>query len=457
MNDNQKKEIATTAILYLKNRMMINQKLISMGDNQMAFESFMNIYNKYMKVIDYAEEHPDEMEDDDENQISFVEKTFQLKSDFVRLNADSIVMSEEQIDELMLYIKESIEMFGLNSTDFYNENDFVRKVLSQFVEKLSETKDKAIEDKIKRANNFLTFAYADENVGFCQTLEGHISYDNGYFFISTHNSKLVCKINKEGINEVTTNELEDEDLLISDNMYTGSLTNDENMNCIFLEKIINGQRKMKAISYDQEVYDIAGEKNRADNIIPFKRAVIYDKMNDFFKKNNLSFLISNIYTKESLRETLTAFNKYISMLPEERDEIETVVETATSWWVDNFSNSLNPFDSEIEDEVTASLRNFYRETLGTFNINRQNRIPKFKEVLGNRIRLLLLSRYSFYLSTDYSPNGELALAMKEAKLKGTFPIKTRMDISPDKIEVRKGYSSPFEVIYSKGLDNKFKK
>jgi hypothetical protein len=130
MNDNQKKEIATTAILYLKNRMMINQKLISMGDNQMAFESFMNIYNKYMKVIDYAEEHPDEMEDDDENQISFVEKTFQLKSDFVRLNADSIVMSEEQIDELMLYIKESIEMFGLNSTDFYNENDFVRKVLS---------------------------------------------------------------------------------------------------------------------------------------------------------------------------------------------------------------------------------------------------------------------------------------------------------------------------------------
>ena len=180
-------------------------------------------------------------------------------------------------------------------------------------------------------------------------------------------------------------------------------------------------------------------------------------MNDFFKKNNLSFLISNIYTKESLRETLTAFNKYISMLPEERDEIETVVETATSWWVDNFSNSLNPFDSEIEDEVTASLRNFYRETLGTFNINRQNRIPKFKEVLGNRIRLLLLSRYSFYLSTDYSPNGELALAMKEAKLKGTFPIKTLMDISPDKIEVRKGYSSPFEVIYSKGLDNQFKK
>ena len=38
MNDNQKKEIATTAILYLKNRMMINQKLISMGDNQMAYE-----------------------------------------------------------------------------------------------------------------------------------------------------------------------------------------------------------------------------------------------------------------------------------------------------------------------------------------------------------------------------------------------------------------------------------
>lgn len=142
MNEKQKKEIAKTAILYLKNRMMINQKLISMGENQIDFETFMTLYNKYLKIMDYAEEHPNEMVDSDEEQTSFIEKVGELKRDLVRLNADSIVMTEEQIDEFMLYIKESIEKYGLSSTNFYNENDFVRKVLSQLVEKMVKQKTK---------------------------------------------------------------------------------------------------------------------------------------------------------------------------------------------------------------------------------------------------------------------------------------------------------------------------
>lgn len=461
MNENQKKEIAKTAILYLKNRMMINQKLISMSENQIDFETFMTLYNKYLKIMDYAEEHPNEMVDSDENQISFAEKIGELERDFVRLMADSIVMTEEQIDELMLYIKESIEKYGLNSTDFYNENDFMRKALNQLVEKMNETKDEATNEKIERVKKFLTFTRVNENVGFCQTIEGHISYCNGEFFISTHNLKPFCKINKKGINETTSNELDNEDLLIADKMYVGSLTSDENMLCIFLEKVINGQRKMKAISYNQEIYDISGEKNQTDNIITFERAIIYDKMNDFFKKNNCSFLTSNIYTKESFRETITAYSKFSAMLPVERNEIETIVETATSWWVDNLSlDSLPSFGSGIEGAIMMPLRKKIGEILDIYRIipkERKNEIEKFKEVLGNRIRIILLSRYSCYLYVDYRPEGELEFAIKESKLKGTFPCKTRMKISRDKIEVQKGYSSPYEVIYSKSIDTTFRK
>ena len=464
MSENQKKEIAKAGILYLKNRMMINQKLISMGENQINFETFMTLYNQYLNIIEYAEGNPNEMVDSNEDQISFVEKIEDLKSDFVRLNADSIVMTEEQIDELMLYIKESIEKYGLNSTYFYNENDFVGNVLSQLVEKMSETKDEATDEKIKRVKNFLTFTRINENVGFCQTIEGHISFSDGKFFISTHNSKPVCKINKEGINESATNELDDEDLLIADKMYVGSLNHHENLFCIFLEKIINGQRKMKAISYNQEIYNISGEKNQTDNIVTFERAIIYDKMNDFFKKNNCSFLTANIYTKDSFCETLTAFNKFSDMLPEERDEIEIIVETATSWWIDNLSlNSLTSFGGGIEDERMENLREVAKEMGEFFDIYRaipkekKKEFQKFKEVLGNRIRILLLARYSCYLKVDYCPEGELALAIKEAKLNGTFPMKTYMNISRDEIKVQKGYSSPYEVIYSKGMNTKFRK
>lgn len=70
---------------------MINQKLISMGENQIDFETFMTLYNKYLKIMDYAEEHPNEMVGSEENHISFARKIGQLKREFVRLNADSIV------------------------------------------------------------------------------------------------------------------------------------------------------------------------------------------------------------------------------------------------------------------------------------------------------------------------------------------------------------------------------
>lgn len=256
MEENQRTEIAKFSILYLKNRMMINQKLISMGENKIDFENFMTQYNKYLRIIEYAEEHPSEIIDSD-NDISFFEKVNQLKNNFVQHNVDFIVMTESEIDELMSYIKESIEKYGLNSTDYYNETFFIRGILKQLADKIKETESEESKEKIERLETFRSFVQASENVGFCKTIEGRISYNNK-FYISTHNLKPVCRINEEGINEIDSNELENEDLLIADNMYIGNLTNDENMVCIFLEKIINGQRKMKAISYNQEIYDIYG-------------------------------------------------------------------------------------------------------------------------------------------------------------------------------------------------------
>ena len=455
MNENQKKEIAKATISYLKNRMMINQKLISMSDNQIDFEAFMTPYNKYLKIIDYVEEHSDEMEDSDENQISFAEKIVQLKEDFVRDNVDSIVMTEEEIDELMLYIKESIEKYGLNSTYFYNENDFMRKVLSQLVEKMSETKDETTDEKIKRVKNFLTFTQIDENVGFCQTIEGHIFYDNdGKFCISTHNLKRVCEINKEGINEITSNELDDEDFLIADKIYVGYLTDNENALYIFLEKTVNGQRKMKEISETQEIYDILGEKNKNEKITPIKRVVLYDKINDFFKKLEVPFFAfnsNNIYMKNSFWETIEAFNKYRHMSLDERNEIENIVEISTSWWIDSLSS--HSFDSGMEG-VDENL-NLLEEMLpNNITISKEKEMQKFKDVLGNRIRILLLSRPTFVLRVDYRPEDELACAVKESKLRGIFPVKTWMDISRDKIKVKKGFSSPPEVIYLKDMNKR---
>lgn len=450
MNENQKKEIAKFSVLYLKNRMMIKQKLISSDEGQIKFESFMAIYNKYLKIIDYVEEHPSEIIDSNDEQISFGEKVNRIKNNFVRTNAAFIVMTEEEIDEMMNYIKESIELYGLQSKDFYNETFFVREVLSQFVNKMAED-----DKKKERVETFLVFSRVSEHVGFCEALEGKISYDNNKFYISNYNFTPVCRINLDGINEVNDNELENEDILIADNLYIGNLTNVENMNFIFLEKIVKGQRKMKAISYDQKIYDIYGEKNQIDKVTTIGRAFLYDKINKYFENMGFPCFNFKMYTKDSLYQTLNAFNKFNNMSLDERNELEQVIEIAISWWIDNFSFS--SFESGIEGQIGENLNLLAPLFANNKFTLKEKQIKKFKEILGSMIRVSLLSKSICGLYVDYRPEGELAIAIKESQLNASFPIKTNMTITKDKIEVRKGYSAPVEIIYSKTMDTSIKK
>lgn len=405
-------------------------------------------YKKYLKIINYIDEHTEEIID--ENQSSVVEKIVSLEEKFVRCNVDFIVMTECQIDELMSYIKESIEKYGVVSTNYYNETFYIRSVLERFVSKIKEDNSKESSAKLEKVETFLAFVRASENVGFCELLEGHISYTDNKFYISTHNSKLVCKINEDGINEVTSNELEDEDLLLADKMYLGNLTGNESMNCIFLEKIVNGQRRVKAISYNQEIYDVYGfDESQIENSNKSEKAFLYDKLNDYFEKMEFPFLCSNIFTKDSLFETIGAFNKLCKMSLEERKEIENIIDIATSWWVNNSSSYC--FDDAIEGQIGENLNLLEEMFPNDADVLNKKQIKKFKETLGNKIRVILLSRHICGLHVEYCPEGELADAIKESKINSHFPIKTRMTITRDKIEVQKGYGSPVEVIYSKDI------
>lgn len=170
---------------------------------------------------------------------------------------------------------------------------------------------------------------------------------------------------------------------------------------------------------------------------------------------SFSFLKSNLYTKESLTKTINAFNKLNNMLPDEQSEIENIINIATSWWVDNLSSYT--FDSGIEGQLGKNLNIIAEMFANNTSISKEKQIQKFKEILGSRIRILLLSQHICVLNVDYRPEGELAIAVNESKIKASFPVKTRMTITNDKIEVQKSYSSPTEVIYSKERNTDLKK
>lgn len=441
MNEKQRKEIAKFVVVYLKNRMMIKQKLISMTDNQIDFETFMTSYSKFLDI-------KNNLVDD-----SFSETVSMMEYDFVR-NADCVVMTEEQIDELMGYIKESIENYGLYSKYFYNETIFVREVLEELVFKMEKTESEIKCEKLKRIEQFLSFTQIDENIGFCEAISATI-YNEDKFCISSYDAKCICTINNEGINEITSNELDDEDLLIADKIYAGYLTNNENAMYIFLEKTVNGQRKMKEISETQEIYDILGEKNKNEKITTIKKAVLYDKINDFFKKLEVPFFAlnsNNIYMKNSFWEIIVAFNKYRNMSLDERNEIEKIVNIATSWWVDN--TSFRSVDCGICSKIAETFPSLVEilENSVHFSESEEDKIQKFKEVLGNKIRILLLSRPMFGLTNKiFDADEVLRSAIKESGVTGSFPY-AYMQISEYKIEVTTDGSTSREVIYSREVN-----
>lgn len=445
MTEKTKKEIAKYATLYLKNRLTIKQALLTKNENKISFENFMNIYNKFQEHLEYLEKHPEKnVTLDNDQETTFAEKINRQKYHFISENADFVLLKESQIDEVLDFVKESIESYGLNHRgSYYNETFFIREALDRLLNELIQLGNKNDLEKIQKLKQFKSFFYATETIGFCEKLEGTLIYEDEEFCISTHESNKVCKINKEGINEGNKNELEDEDLLIAEKMYVGKLTNSDNTICVFLEKKINGQRKMKAISYNQELYDIAMNENPEQEVMDDK-VIIIDKLNDYFAKMGFDFLTSEIFDKDSLQDTLNAYNKINEMLPEERKEMEEQIEIGASWWI---SKIYNPsFDYGMEEIKVDVIAKWLETAIGR---SKEKRVHIFEQNLKNRMKLLLLARVGFTLYTDWRPEGELAFIIKESGLMATFPTKTKMNISKEEISVKEGSSANFEIIYSK--------
>lgn len=462
MTEMQKKEIARFSVAYLKKRMMINQELISKDENKIDFETFMAEYNKFEKWLEFAEKYPDKINEIDEFNVpfSFSESVFSLEKEFISANSNSIVLTENEIDELMGYIKESIEKYGVRNYGLRdpeyksNETFFIRKVLDTLVNEMAVIKNELEIEKLKRIEKFRSYFYLNDNTGFCRKIQGRIGYEYPNFYISTHNYRSVCKINENGINninELENNELENEEILIADKIYVGILSNNKSKIYVFLEKIVNGQRKMKAILHDNGIYDIADEKNQTDC-----GAIIFDKINDFFAKRGAKFLASNIYTDKTFAKTLCAYNNFCKLTRKKRKKMNNIVEIAISWWADKLSSQ--PFDNEVDNENCKNL-NLLGQIISSHTLTlNEKRIQKFKTILENKIKvkLLYLNTNGLYLD-NYSPRLELYEAIKEAQLNEAFTLNTIMDITMDEIKVRQGCNGEEEVIYSSNPSNKSKK
>lgn len=124
---------------------------------------------------------------------------------------------------------------------------------------------------------------------------------------------------------------------------------------------------------------------------------------------------------------------------------------ATDWWI----NATFGFDSVIDtgaieygEQVSEALLKLLHQAEKDANMPKKD---GFKKALFNIVNRGLNDNGIVILSVDYMPNDNLLEAAEIAGINcndGTFPPKTYMEITPNSVKVKAGYSAKFETIYS---------
>lgn len=429
-------KIADETIDYLKSRMLLNQDLISKKQNNMDFKTFMALYNKYKYAIKIQRAV---------SKKKLIETTpegrniLKSRKEFIMNYADSIVLTEKDIDELMGYVREFIEEYGIPSLNSQNETRFLINVLNELKDSFELDSTGNTNQKYERICDFESYFRLTYNQGFCPILSGEICSDSDSIFkIINHEHNIICEFDNNGINVV--NKPVNEDIYIASKMYFGSmLVNNPNgkgflkIVDIFLEVIENGESKLKSIFYNNKLY--------------YKNSVyLKGKLNDVLDSEDLSFLVQDIYDRSSLRNLVNCFNNSLNMTIEDKNKIESAVSAAVDWWANVICHP--DFDNGDKNSlgkiymITAQLNNLIK--LPPKNEN----IEKFKEKLGNIIKRSLFNDNSITLVVNYMPDINLSTAVEEAKLDVSFPSHVDMYVSKDEVSVQCGVGTSIEILYS---------
>ena len=117
---------------------------------------------------------------------------------------------------------------------------------------------------------------------------------------------------------------------------------------------------------------------------------------------------------------------------------------ASNWWADAIKNPSfdngDPFTSIFATLLTADM-----------DKPSNDKVEKFKKYLADEIRKGIIENPNYFtLSVDYDPDEHLSKAASKAHLDtsvASFPWKTTMFVTRDKVSVRAGYGAAEEVLY----------
>ena len=417
-NEKAKELIANASADFLRSRMKITQKILSNNPETITLDEYINGLTK-------------------------VKDNRQESREYINENSKKILISDEEIEELVCLVKESLTKYSLADFAFSGVfSNLVKYALVNLEKNIEKDKTLSLEEKelkLKIIKKWKEISNGKHAFGIDPRIDGRISWRYlDEFYITDSKNHMVCKIGLDGTDKMISEyrEKQEEEILFANNLFVGRIciSGRESFD-IFLYNENNNKAKTIGRS---KMYPLVKEND-------YEPYVEFDlNLNAFLDSNGLSYLSEDLYDEFMIERIRQVYNGSLFLSEKEKENIEIVINYAVEWWANAI---LNPtFDNG--DLNTSLMAN---DLSARMPKPPYEKIEKFKQYLGNEIRAGILSEpYGFTLGVDYDPDIYLQRAAAKAKLDTgicSFPWKTTMTITIDKVSVRSGYNADAKIIY----------
>ncbi len=415
----QKSEIlASNATKYLKYCMMLRQQFISRGIDvktrddipKIDYNTFMEEYGILTNSIDSINS-ASKVSREDLNYIR--NELVKKRNEFVKYYYKYVVISEEQIDELMKYIEQSILITGIDELGQYTASSFLINQLDRLVGYMIKNNKNNTKD-YKNIIRWYSFLCSKDNIAIDYLLDNLMYFDPSKDFDTL-------------INLVNNN------LLMLNNLYVGRICKKDENNQIKKEFSVvsvstkDGKRVMQSIFSKNTYYSL--EPSNEDEYFELDESI-----EELFNYMRLNALNSNIYDKHYfINQIIPAFNEYYSMPIEEKDKLDKVVDFIVNWWVN--------YICELDN---SNIKN--------------TKIEKFKEYFSDELKVRLLmtpNKYTIYINEIDEPlyNSLLKTQIKLSVESSRRPV---MIVTTNDIRLKYGYYEDETILANVADINKSK-
>lgn len=410
------KKMIAGILEYYKNRLAVRESLhVNKGLITISLKEYLQKVSEYESVQGLEREE--------------LIRLNQRKQKYMIENVDQVLLTEEQQARIIELLAMALDSYEFSDLYYCEDISFAVRLLISAKEKTDDLEEK------KEINDYLTLF--NNYFKFDESMRCDFSFVRDQFIIKPEdwNASPIFKSENETIKIDNIGK----DLFFLDDLFCGYIGNQY---CL-IQKIHQGEKIYYKPLFLDEDFNKEYEAKTIKGLISLRSVLHRDK---------LEYLEQEIYSLDSLQNTLLAHNVSITNPECEIEKYKNMAKIAANWWTERIKN---PIYDNCDNSLTGMMSRAFMLSINNSEPEvSTEQINKFEKELYNHILMEMLLSLSISgdidinLDVDYNPCRLLNKCAINAKMTRDFPWKTSMWISGDKITARCGCNGECETLYS---------